>query len=254
MLYSKQVNWEARAAEKGLSPGGSMIQENAQQDNSKRLVGEAAAQLVEDGMVLGLGTGSTAAHLLYALAQRIQQGLRIIGGVPTSKATEELARKLGIPLTTLDAHPELDLAIDGADEIDRQLCLIKGGGGALLREKIVASAARRFVVVGDVTKQVLLLGAHFPLPVEIVPFALPLVRRRLEALEAIVQLRYKEDQVFVTDNGNMILDCSFPGGIREPEELQTQLKSIAGVVETGLFLNMTERAIIGGPEGVKEVM
>ncbi len=148
-----------------------MMQENAQQDNWKRLVGEAAAQLVEDGMVLGLGTGSTAAHLLYALAQRIQQGLRIIGGVPTSKATEELARKLGIPLTTLDAHPELDLAIDGADEIDSQLCLIKGGGGALLREKIVASAAHRFVVIGDTAKLVPMLGVHFPLPIEVVPFA-----------------------------------------------------------------------------------
>ncbi len=230
------------------------MQETTQQDNWKRLAGEAAARLIEDGMVLGLGSGSTASYVVRYLGLRIQEGLQIVGAVPTSNATEQLARELNIPLTTLDAHPELDLAVDGADEIDPRLCLIKGGGGALLREKIVASAARRFVVVGDVTKQVLLLGAHFPLPVEIVPFALPLVRRRLEALEAIVQLRYKEDQVFVTDNGNMILDCSFPGGIREPEELQTQLKSIAGVVETGLFLNMTERAIIGGPEGVKVVM
>jgi ribose 5-phosphate isomerase A len=230
------------------------MQDTTQQDNWKRLAGEAAARLIEDDMVLGLGSGSTASYVVRTLGLRIQEGLRIVGAVPTSNATEQLARELSIPLTTLDAHPELDLVIDGADEIDPRLCLIKGGGGALLREKIVASAARRFVVVGDVTKQVPLLGTHFPLPIEIVPFALPLVRKRLEALGASVQVRHKEDQVFVTDNGNMILDCSFQGGIREPGELQTQLKRIAGVVETGLFLNMAERAIIGGPEGVKEVM
>lgn len=230
------------------------MQDTTQQDNWKRLAGEAAARLIEDGMVLGLGSGSTAAYVVRTLGLRIQDGLRIVGAVPTSNATERLARELSIPLTTLDAYPELDLAIDGADEIDRRLCLIKGGGGALLREKIVASAARRFVVVGDVTKQVPLLGAHFPLPVEIVPFALPLVRKRLEALEVIVQLRLKGDQVYLTDNGNMILDCSFPGGIQEPGELQTQLKRIVGVVETGLFLDMAERAIIGGPDGIKEIM
>ena len=230
------------------------MQDTTQQDNWKRLAGEAAARLIEDGMVLGLGSGSTAAYVVRTLGLRIQDGLRIVGAVPTSNATERLARELSIPLTTLDAYPELDLAIDGADEIDRRLCLIKGGGGALLREKIVASAARRFVVVGDVTKQVQLLGAHFPLPVEIVPFALPLVRKRLEALEVIVQLRLKGDQVYLTDNGNMILDCSFPGGIQEPGELQTQLKRIVGVVETGLFLDMAERAIIGGPDGIKEIM
>jgi len=224
------------------------MQDTTQQDDWKRLAGEAAARLIEDGMLLGLGSGSTASYVVRALGLRIQEGLRIIGAVPTSNATEQLARELSIPLTTLDVHPELDLAIDGADEIDRRLCLIKGGGGALLR------AARRFVVVGDVTKLVPLLGKHFPLPIEIVPFALPLIRKRLETLEATVQLRHKEEQVFVTDNGNMILDCSFPRGIQEPGELQTQLKRITGVVETGLFLNMAERAIIGGPEGVKEIM
>jgi ribose 5-phosphate isomerase A len=251
MLYSKQVKWEARAAEKGLSPGGSMMQENTQQDNWKRLAGEAAAQLVEDGMVLGLGTGSTATHLLYALAQRIQQGLRIIGGVPTSKATEELARKLGIPLTTLDAHPELDLAIDGADEIDSQLCLIKGGGGALLREKIVASAAHRYVVIGDTAKLVPMLGVHFPLPIEVVPFAATPVHRRLESLGAKAQVRQRDGETFITDNGNMIIDCAFADGIKDAVDLQARLKEIVGVVETGLFLHMVERAIIGGSEGVK---
>jgi ribose 5-phosphate isomerase A len=230
------------------------MQDKTQQDSWKQLAGEAAARLIEQDMVIGLGTGSTATYLLHALARRIEQeGLRIVGAVPTSLATEQLARELSIPLTTLDMHPELDLAIDGADEIDRRLCLIKGGGGALLREKIVASAAQRFVVVGDVTKQVPLLGTYFPLPVETVPFAVSPVRKRLEALGAIVQLRQRAGQVFITDNGNMIYDCSFPGGIQEAGELQTRLKKIVGVVETGLFLDMVERAIIGGPDGVKEL-
>jgi ribose 5-phosphate isomerase A len=228
-----------------------MMQDKIQQDSWKRLVGESAAQLVEDGMVLGLGSGTTATHLLYALAQRIQQGLRIVGGVPSSKATEELARKLGIPLTTLDAHPELDLAIDGADEIDDQLNLIKGGGGALLREKIVAAAARRFVVIGDVTKQVPILGTHFPIPVEIIPFAAAPVRKRLEALGAQIQVRQHAGETFITDNGNMIIDCSFADGIKDAVNVQARIKEITGVVETGLFLHMAERAIIGGPEGLK---
>lgn len=227
------------------------MQENAQQDHWKRLAGEAAAQLIEDGMVLGLGTGSTTTHLLYALVERIQQGLRIIGGVPTSKTTEELARKLGIPLTTLDTHPELDLAIDGADEINSQLSLNKGGGGALLREKIVAASARRFVVIGDVTKLVLTLGTHYPLPVEVVPFAVTPVRRRLESLGAKAQLRQRDGETFITDSGNVIIDCAFAEGIKDAAEVQARLKEIVGVVETGLFLHMAERAIIGGPDGVK---
>ncbi|HEY6407867.1 MAG TPA: ribose-5-phosphate isomerase RpiA [Ktedonobacteraceae bacterium] len=237
-----RVNEEDRA---------STMQDKIQQDSWKRLAGEAAVELIEEGMLLGLGTGSTAMYLLYALAERMQQGLRIVGGVPTSKATAELARNLGIPLTTLDVHPELDLAIDGADEIDSQLCLVKGGGGALLREKIVASAARRFVVIGDATKLVPILGIHFPLPVEVVPFALSPVRKRLEALGAKAQLRQQDGESFITDNGNIIIDCSFAGGIQDAADIQARIKAIVGVVETGLFLHMAERAIIGGPEGVK---
>src|SRR5438132_10365670 len=135
-----------------------MMPHEIQQDTWKQLAGEAAAKLIEDGMVLGLGSGSTAVYLIYALANRIREGLHIVGAVPTSQATAQLASSLGIHLTDLDMHPELDLAIDGADEIDEQLRLIKGGGGALLREKIVASAARRFVVIADATKQVTQLG------------------------------------------------------------------------------------------------
>ena len=229
------------------------MQDKTQQDSWKQLAGEAAARLIEQDMVIGLGSGSTASYVVRYLGLRIQEGLQIVGAVPTSNATEQLARELRIPLTTLDMHPELDLSIDGADEIDHRLCLIKGGGGALLREKIVASAAQRFVVVGDVTKQVPLLGTHFPLPVKAVPFAASPVRKKLEALGAKVQVRQKAGQVFITDNGNMIYDCSFPGGIQQAGELQTQIKKIVGVIETGLFLDMVERALIGGPDGVKEL-
>ncbi|HYK86059.1 MAG TPA: ribose-5-phosphate isomerase RpiA [Ktedonobacteraceae bacterium] len=227
------------------------MQQNIQQDSWKHSAGVAAAQLIEDGMVIGLGSGSTAVHLIYALAERIQNGLRIVGAVPSSKATEDLAGNLGIPLTTLDAHPLLDLDIDGADEIDSQLNLIKGGGGALLREKIVAFSARRFVVIADNSKLVPMLGQHFALPVEVIPFAIAPVRRHLAELGASTQVRTLAGQPYITDNGNMIVDCTFSGGIPNPLEIHTRMKSIVGLVETGLFLNMTEQAIIGGPEGVK---
>jgi ribose 5-phosphate isomerase A len=191
--------------------------------------------------------------MIYALGRRIQQGLRITGAVATSHDSEDLARKLGIPLTDLDTHPVLDLDIDGADEIDQQLRLIKGGGGALLREKIVASSAQRFIVIGDVTKRVARLGQHFALPVETVPFAATPVTKRLEALGATVQLRRLGDNVFFTENCNIILDCFFANGIADPAELDTRIHHIVGVVETGLFLHMAERAIIGGPEGVSVI-
>ena len=228
-----------------------MMPHEIQQDSWKQLAGEAAAKLIEDGMVIGLGSGSTAVYLIYALARRIQAGLSIIGAVPTSKVTGELASNLGIPLTDLDTYPELDLDIDGADEIDSRLGLIKGGGGALLREKIVASAAQRFIVIADITKQVRQLGLKTPLPVETIPFAATPVRKRLEALGATVQLRQLAGQVYLTDNNNVILDCAFPGGITDPPDLEDRIKRIVGVVETGLFLNMAKQAIIGGPEGVK---
>ena len=226
------------------------MEHSDQQDRWKRLAGEAAATFIEDGMVIGLGSGTTATKMIYALGSRIQKGLRITGAVATSHASENLARKLGIPLTDLDTHPILDLDIDGADEIDEHLRLIKGGGGALLREKIVASSARRFIVIGDATKRVTQLGLHFPLPVEVVPLATTPVIKRLEALGATVQLRRSGDSLFFTENCNIILDCFFANGIADPVVLDTRIQSIVGVVETGLFLHMAERAIIGGPEGI----
>jgi ribose 5-phosphate isomerase A len=228
-----------------------------QQDNEravwKRAAGEAAAALIEDGMIVGLGSGSTAVYLVSALARRVKEGLRIVGAVPSSNATAALAAQLGIPLTTLDSCPELDIDIDGADEIDPRLSLIKGGGGALLREKIVASAARRFVVIADATKLVERLGLRMPLPVEIIPFAATPVQKKLERLGAAVQVRHVGDRPYITDNGNMILDCSFPGGLADPVAINDCLEGIIGIVETGLFLHMAERALIGGPDGVRVI-
>ena len=230
------------------------MQNETTQDQWKRIAGEAAVEFIEAGMVIGIGSGSTAAYMIQALARRLQAGLKIVGAVPTSEATEQLARSLGIPLTNLDTYPELDLAIDGADEVDSHLNLIKGGGGALLREKIVASASRRFIVIADATKLVSPLGQRAVLPVETIPFGVAPVSRRLQALGASVQLRQHSNQVFLTDNGNVILDCAFAGGIADPAVLESRIRRVVGVVETGLFLNMAERAVIGGPEGARQLL
>ncbi|MBV9689423.1 MAG: ribose-5-phosphate isomerase RpiA [Ktedonobacteraceae bacterium] len=219
-------------------------------DAWKQLAAAAAVKLVQDGMVVGLGTGSTATFMVHALAQRIQEGLHIVGAVASSQASKDLAAQLGIPLTDLDSHPELDLYIDGADEIDPQLRLLKGGGGALLREKILATSAKRFVVIADNSKRVLQLGQNFPVPVEIVPFALAPVRKRLEALEAVVSVRKRGDGTFITENGNIILDCAFPNAVANPEEMDARMHSIVGVIETGFFLHLAQQVIIGGPDGV----
>lgn len=230
-----------------------MTSDVEQQNSWKQLAGEAAAQRVEQGMLLGLGTGSTANYFISALAQRIQEGLRIVGAVPSSQATADLATSLGIPLTNLDTHPDLDLYIDGADEIDSQLHLLKGAGGALLREKIVATSAQRFIVIADTTKLVQRLAAHFPVPVEVAPFALTPVHRRLTALGATVQLRDRGGKPFITDNNNLIFDCTFPEGIADPPTIDAHMHSIVGVVETGLFLNFTCEALIGGPQGLQHL-
>src|SRR5881275_466945 len=183
------------------------MEDNNQQDRWKRLAGETAVTFIEDGMVIGLGSGTTATQMIYALGHRIQEGLRITGAVATSHASEDLARKLGIPLTDLDTHSVLDLDIDGADEIDPQLRLIKGGGGALLREKIVAWASRQLVIIADSTKQVPALG-KFPLPVDVIPFAQALLTKKIAALGAAVKVRQRSGgKAFVTDEGHHILDC-----------------------------------------------
>lgn len=216
--------------------------------DKKRIAGERAADYVEPGMTIGLGTGSTVYWTIRKLGERVKEGL-VIRGVPTSERTRELAAELGIPLVPLaDAEP-LDLTIDGADEIDHRMNLIKGGGGALFREKMVASASRRLIIVADDSKRVAQLGA-FLLPVEVVPFAWEVTARRVARLGCEPRLRQAEHGTYLTDNGNFILDCNF-GMIGSPAELNRELKSITGVVETGLFVGMADTAVIGTDQGAE---
>ncbi|MGQ0456740.1 MAG: ribose-5-phosphate isomerase RpiA [Hyphomicrobium sp.] len=224
-------------------------------DDWKRLAAERALQFVEPGMALGLGTGSTAAKFIDLLGAKVRAGLDVVC-VPTSEATRAQAAGLGIRLTTLDQTPALDLTIDGADEIDDELRLIKGGGGALLREKIVATASNRVVIIADHSKRVETLGA-FPLPLEVVPFGLASTQRLIADLagdcgcEGPITLRSSPAGApFVTDNGNYILDCAFEL-IDDPEALEDALKLIPGVVETGLFIGIADIGIIAGPKGVE---
>lgn len=226
-------------------------------DDLKRAAGERAAALVQDGMSLGLGTGSTASAFVVALGSRVRAGLRVVG-VPTSEATRRLAERERIPLTTFDETPELDLAVDGADELDGSLRLIKGGGGALLREKIVAAASRRMLVVADEAKRVATLG-RFPLPVEVVPFGLEATRRRVaEALgragcAGALRLRSAANGgAFVTDEGHHILDAEL-GAIRDPEALAEALAAAPGVVEHGLFIGLAHGAILATKTGLVEI-
>jgi ribose 5-phosphate isomerase A len=219
-------------------------------EHMKQLACQHAAQEVQDGMVLGLGTGSTVYYFLQELGRMVREGRRLTG-VPTSVRTAEIATQLAIPLTTLDNQPHLDLAVDGADEVDANLHLVKGAGGALLREKIIAASADRFVVVVDASKVVTQLGERYPLPVEVVPFGYTLAIRTLEGLGAGVSLRRSTDgQPWVSDNGNYILDCHF-GPIPDPVALQKELLAIPAVVDSGLFLNMTDMAIVGHADGVR---
>ncbi|MFZ1130903.1 MAG: ribose-5-phosphate isomerase RpiA [Terriglobales bacterium] len=217
----------------------------------KEAAGRAAAKLVSDGEIVGLGTGSTAYFAVIALGERVQAGLKIIG-IPTSVQTGDLARTVGIPLTTLDENPEIDITIDGADEVDPNLNLIKGGGGALLREKVVASASKKMVVVADSGKVVPGLG-KFPLPVEVIPFARTLIEKKIVSLGASPRLRMRPDgSLFITDNGNQILDCSF-GRIDNPPALAVLLSNIPGIVEHGLFIGLAKLAIVGRGDGVEEL-
>jgi ribose 5-phosphate isomerase A len=220
-------------------------------EEEKEAVGRAAAKLVRDGDIVGLGTGSTAYFAVVALGERVKDGLKIIG-IPTSVRTADLARAVGIPLTTLDEHPEIDITIDGADEVDPKLNLIKGGGGALTREKVIATASKNMVVVADSGKVVAVLG-KFPLPVEVITFARTVVERKVVALGGSPKLRVKaDDSPFVTDNGNQILDCSF-GKIADPPALARELSGTPGVVEHGLFIGLAKLAIVGRGNSVEEV-
>lgn len=225
-------------------------------DDQRIRAAEAAVGEVRAGMKLGLGTGRTADHFVRLLGARVRDGLDVVG-VPTSEKTARLAEAEGIPLTTLDAEPALDLTIDGADEIDSRLRLIKGGGGALLREKIVAAASARMLVVVDAAKFVDTLGA-FPLPIEVGPFGLGATRRAIEAamrhlgLGGDIVLRQAGDRPFLTDGGHHILDASL-GRIPDPEALAAALAAIPGVMEHGLFLGLASAAIVGRDDGVERL-
>jgi len=226
-------------------------------DLHKRAAAARAMDFVRPGMRLGLGTGSTAKHFVDLLGEQVRAGLDVIA-VPTSEATREQAERCGIRLTTLDETPELDLTVDGADEIGPHLALIKGGGGALLREKIVASASTRMIVIADESKYVAQLG-EFPLPVEIAPFGAGATRNAVQKAIAACGLsggltlrRSKDGHAFVTDGGHWIVDAAL-GRIDRPGELADALVAVPGVMEHGLFINLAQLAIIGGPDGVRIV-
>lgn len=220
-------------------------------EQEKELAGRAAAKLVRDGDVVGLGTGSTAYFAVVALGERVKAGLKIVG-IPTSDATAALARQLNIPLTTLEQHPQIDITIDGADEVDPHLRLIKGGGGAMLREKIIATASKKMVVIADSSKIVRHLG-KFPLPVEIIDFARPVLEKKIAALGATIKLRTKSDGTpFITDEGHHILDCTF-GKISDPGALARTLSEMPGVVEHGLFIGIAKLVLVGRGTKVEEI-
>ena len=222
-------------------------------DAQKRAAAERAVEFVEDGMVLGLGTGSTAKHVVDVIAERRERGeLRAIVGIPTSSATREHARARGVPITDFDELSGCDLTIDGADEIGPGLDLIKGLGGALLWEKIVACASDRMVVVADETKLVGRLGEKAPLPVEVIPFGWTLQQRFLEELGADASLRRNAaGEPFVTDGGHYVLDARFEGGIEDARMLEAALRERVGIVESGLFLRIATEAVVAGPNGVR---
>ncbi|WP_306471836.1 ribose-5-phosphate isomerase RpiA [Bacillus sp. AFS015802] len=219
-------------------------------NQEKKRAGEKAAEYVEDGMTVGLGSGSTVYYTIQKLGELVSGGLQV-KAIPSSTETEKLARKAGIPLTSFSEVNELDLSIDGADEVDLMFNLIKGGGGALVREKFVDSHTSKFIVVVDESKLVSKLGS-FPLPVEVIPFGWEVTVKTIAELGCTPILRKNEGKIFISDNGNYIVDCHF-STIEQPDSIHNQLKSLLGVVETGLFIGMTDLMIVGKEAGVEVI-
>lgn len=223
------------------------------QKTLKQAAGEAAADSVRDGQIVGLGTGSTVEWTIRALGRRVaEEGLEILG-IPTSERSARLAEELKIPLTALDEHPKVDVTIDGADEVDRDFDLVKGGGGALTREKIVAAATGYEIIVVDPSKMVDVLAKSFPLPVEVVPMAVPTVRAELETLGCEVDRRMVGGKPFKTDNGMAILDARFPLGVQDKKATEADIDLLPGVLENGLFLGLCHEVIVGAPDGVQRL-
>jgi len=220
-----------------------------EKEELKKLAGEKAVEHIEDGMIVGLGTGSTVEYTLRKLGEKVKNGLKI-QGIPTSIHTKRIAKEENIPLTTLDENPEIDVTIDGADEVDSCLNLIKGGGGALTREKIIAFNSKKVIIVIDDSKVVKALGIDFDLPVEVVKFGWTSTKKTLEELGCEVKLRkVMGEQPFITDNSNYILDCEFER-IENSEELEITINNIPGVVENGLFIGLVDEVIVGGKQGI----
>jgi ribose 5-phosphate isomerase A len=225
---------------------------NQDLDSFKKAAAVTAVEFVRDGMVVGLGTGSTAKHMIIALGRKVRAGMKL-RAVPTSREAAELARQQDIPLIDQDNAWIIDVAIDGADQVDPNFNLIKGGGGALLKEKIVAASAKQFIVMVDHTKRVPVLGGSFPLPIEVVPFGWGSTAREIEALtKSRVVLRERNGTPFKTESGNMIVDVHI-NRIDQPRDLETALNQIPGIVETGIFVNRTNVLIVGTPQGVQTI-
>jgi ribose 5-phosphate isomerase A len=214
--------------------------------NLKQLAGENAIHYIKDDMIVGLGTGSTTHFFIKKIGEEIKKGLDIIA-IPTSRATEKLAKSLNIPLSSLSEYQDIDITVDGADQVDTELFLIKGGGGALLREKIVASCSKKMIIVVDESKMVKKLS--YPLPVEVTPFGWETTLKKLESLGLNAVLR-KDKEIFVSDNGNFIVDCQYQ---EITEELETRINMIPGVIENGFFRNMTDIVLVGTKKGIKKI-
>ncbi|RDW22472.1 ribose 5-phosphate isomerase A [Oceanobacillus arenosus] len=217
-------------------------------DLEKKLAAEASIDFIKDGMVVGLGSGSTVNWMVRKLGEKVKQGLNI-RGIPSSKKTERLALEVGVPLTDFASVDCIDIAIDGADEIDGNLNLLKGGGGSLVREKVVDVNADQFIVIIDQSKVVEELG-ELPLPIEVLQFGWEIIAKKIAELGGETVIRIKDEKRFISDNGNYILDCKF-GKITKPEELHEKLKLLTGVVETGIFTNMVDKVIIGRKDEVE---
>jgi len=220
-----------------------------EKEELKKLAGEKAVEQIEDGMIVGLGTGSTIEYVLKKIGENVRKGLKI-KGIPTSLHTQRLAKEEKIPITTLEENPEIDLTIDGADEVDSNLNLIKGGGGALTREKIIAFHSKKVIIVVDDSKIVKALGIDFSLPVEVVKFGWTATKKALETFGCKIELRkIMGNEPFITDNSNYILDCEFDK-IDDPAQLEIDINNIPGVVENGLFIGLADEIIVGGKQGI----